>query len=539
MSTAKPTVHLLDYGAGNVRSVINALKHLGVEVIMINTPEDLATADRVIFPGVGSFGPAMEALGPYVPALKEYLGTGKPFMGICVGLQSLFEGSEEAPGVAGIGYFPGCSIEFDRKGKSVPHMGWNTLRVHPSIGPLTGLTEDRHYYFVHSYAVPLTEVTRPYALATCWYGEEEFVAAARKGNVFATQFHPEKSGPVGLAVLESFLRATAPSAASASAIQEDSLTKRIIACLDVRGDDQGKLVVTKGQGYDVREGGVVRDLGDPVEMAQRYYAEGADEVCFLNITSFRNSPLEDQPMLDCLRKASTSIFVPLTIGGGIRDTVDPDGKTRPALEVAGAYFRSGADKVSIGSDAVYAAEEYWAAGGKGTGKSSIEQISRRYGAQAVVVSVDPKRIWVQSPELTHHHCVRARKLGPEGEAWCWYQCTVKGGREGRDLDVQQLVRAVEALGAGELLVNCMDEDGAGKGFDHALLSDVKESTSLPVVASSGAGCADHFPQVFGACNVEAALAAGIFHRREVSVSEVKVAVTEAGIMARILPASSA
>ena len=198
------------------------------------------------------------------------------------------------------------------------------------------------------------------------------------------------------------------------------LGKRVIACLDVRSNDQGDLVVTKGDQYDVRErdgAKDVRNLGLPVALADRYFTEGADEVAFLNITGFRDSPLGDMPMLQAracsrveqaghqhlkhvcrhdpsrlkrhlllcavhnkitllqvLRHASEKVFVPLTVGGGIRAFTDANGKHCSALDVAAEYFRSGADKVSIGSDAVYAAEEYLRTGQK-SGQTSIEQIS--------------------------------------------------------------------------------------------------------------------------------------------------------------------
>lgn len=163
------------------------------------------------------------------------------------------------------------------------------------------------------------------------------------------------------------------------------LSKRVIACLDVRANDNGDLVVTKGDQYDVRESesegtdNAVRNLGKPVELAQRYFDEGADEVTFLNITGFRDFPLGDLPMLEVLKQASENVFVPLTVGGGIRGFTDGDGKTYTALEVAAEYFRSGADKVSIGGDAVEAAEEYMRNGNVPTGNSCIEQISEVYG----------------------------------------------------------------------------------------------------------------------------------------------------------------
>jgi glutamine amidotransferase/cyclase len=272
----------------------------------------------------------------------------------------------------------------------------------------------------------------------------------------------------------------------------------------------------------VRNEGEVRNLGKPVELARRYYEEGADEITFLNITGFRDFPMQDQPMLEVLQRTSENVFVPLTIGGGIREFTDSNGKHYSPLDVAAEYFRSGADKISIGSDAVYAVEEYLKAG-KRSGKSAIEQISIVYGAQAVVISVDPRRVYVQTPDDTTHNTIETATPGPQGEKYCWYQCTVKGGREGRDIDAVQLATTCELLGAGEILLNCIDKDGTNSGFDHELIRQVRGAVSIPVIASSGAGSAQHFVDVFQETDVEAALAAGIFHRQEVPVSEVKEA----------------
>ena len=225
-------------------------------------------------------------------------------------------------------------------------------------------------------------------------------------------------------------------------------------------------------------------------------------------------------MIEVLQKTSENVFVPLTIGGGIREFTDSEGKYYSALDVAAEYFRSGADKISIGSDAVYTVEEFLESGEK-TGKSSIEQISNVYGAQAVVISVDPRRVYVSDPSETSHHVIKTAVPGPAGEQYCWYQCTVKGGREGRDIDAVQLAQTCETLGAGELLLNCIDKDGTNSGFDLELVNLVKGSVSIPVIASSGAGCPEHFSEVFAETKAEAALAAGIFHRHEVEISEVK------------------
>ena len=470
-------------------------------------------------------------------------------MGICVGMQALFSGSAEDPNQPGIGSIDGVLDRFDDSAKSVPHIGWNNASC-PTNPNLYGLRPDSKYYYVHSYKKPYVPgelESQGWAVATGTYGGETFVGAVAKGNIMATQFHPEKSGVAGLRVLRAFLDGTGAAALAAhnpapladkipSDLHTEGLTRRVIACLDVRTNDAGDLVVTKGDQYDVREkgeGNAVRNLGKPVEMAKRYYEQGADEVTFLNITSFRDCPVADLPMLEILRLTSKTVFVPLTIGGGIRDTVDVDGTKVSALEIATMYFKSGADKVSIGSDAVIAAEEYYASGKQLFGNTAIEQISKAYGNQAVVVSVDPKRVYVPNgSDATRHATIKTAFPGPKGEEYCWYACTIKGGRETRDLDVVELVQAVEAMGCGEILLNCIDKDGTNSGFDHELINQVKSAVKIPVIASSGAGNPGHFADVFEKTPTDAALGAGMFHRGEYTVQQVKDYLAEKGLVVR-------
>lgn len=558
-----PALYLLDYGAGNVASLANSLKKLGHEFTWISSPDDFAKADKLIFPGVGAFKHAMDNLNQkgLLDPLREYLASGRPYFGICIGMQVLFAASmehadTEGP-VPGLSVIP-CSIErFSTEGgKAVPHMGWNQAeRLRPrESGDEIDIGEDLSYYFVHSYRAtydpdsPLNDWT----YTTTQYGQEVFVSSVNQGNIFATQFHPEKSGPAGLRLLDSWVRApiNPPSASfiprsrvSRPPNAKDGLAKRVIACMDVRTNDEGDLVVTKGDQYDVREkagnsltasaAGAVRNLGKPVSLAAKYFEAGADEICFLNITSFRSSPLLDQPMLSVVRAAANEIFVPMTIGGGIKDTVDPDGTPHTALEVAGAYFREGADKVSIGSEAVYNVEALLK-DGKQTGKTGIEMISQAYGSQAVVVSIAPRRVYVD-PETydgPYKEELIRPTTGPEaGKAW-WYQCTVSGGRESRPLSVVQLAKGVEQLGAGELLINSIDRDGTGKGFDLDLVNLIKNAVRIPVVASSGAGSEQHFVEVFNGTKAEAALAAGIFHRGEVGIGAVKDAMSKGSLNIR-------
>lgn len=530
-------ITLLDYGAGNIRSIRNAITKLGYTVQDVKDPSDILTAERLIFPGVGSYGAVMDRLqrDGFVEPLIQRIKEDRPMLGICVALQVLFQGSEESPGVSGLSILQGQVRRFRDTCLAVPQIGWNGINLHKPSPLFEGYNGEK-LYFVHSYRATLEEIDQEWLLSTSNYGEE-FVSGVQKGNVTAFQFHPEKSGEAGLNIFGNYLRAgrveelkVSPRKGSAM-FKETRLAKRVIACLDVRCNDQGDLVVTKGDQYDVREEGEVRNLGKPVELAKRYYEEGADEITFLNITGFRDFPMEDQPMLEVLQKTSEEVFVPLTIGGGIREFTDSNGKKYSSLDVAAEYFRSGADKISIGSDACYSAEEYLKTGKK-SGRSSIEQISLAYGAQAVVISVDPRRIYVKDPEATTHHTLKTIIPGPKGEEYCWYQCTVRGGREGRDLDAVQLATCCEALGAGEILLNCIDRDGSNSGFDFELINQVKSAVSIPVIASSGAGSAAHFAEVFQETDADAALAAGIFHRREVPIAEVKQTLKERGVEIR-------
>ncbi|TMW64281.1 hypothetical protein Poli38472_012903 [Pythium oligandrum] len=533
-------VTVLDYGAGNVRSVKNAIRAAGHTCKDVTSAEDIRQAQALVFPGVGNFRQAMEFLNAenYADVLKEYIAQDRPFLAICLGMQALFEGSEECPGLKGLGVIKGTVQHFPTDKLAVPHIGWNGIKLWKKSAlfaqiPDVETVDAAKVYFVHSYRAIKTEENASWVLTTTNYGEYEFISSVQKGNVMATQFHPEKSGSIGIAIVRGFLENLTTLAEHDTPIPNAAtqppthLSKRVIACLDVRTNDSGDLVVTKGDQYDVREtsdSGNVRNMGKPVDLCNRYFQEGADEVTFLNICSFREQPIGDMPMLHVLEASSERVFVPLTVGGGIREYIDDKRQKFSALDVASRYFRAGADKVSIGSDAVYAAEAFYANKNKGSGDSSIEQISAVYGKQAVVVSLDPRRVYVASfhdESAQNHSVVKLSKPGPNGEEYCWYQATVKGGREARDIDAVGVAKACEALGAGEILLNCVDMDGQKDGYDLDLIRLVKQAVTIPVVASSGAGKPAHFTEVFEKTNCDAALAAGIFHRKEVSIQEVK------------------
>ena len=192
---------IIDYGMGNLHSVNKAMKYVGAEVEVTSEAAKIAKADKVILPGVGAFGDCMLNLEKYglVPVIKETLASGKPFLGICLGLQLLFEGSEEAPGIQGLGFFKG-QVEKIKTDLKVPHMGWNSL-ILKTPSPLLTKAADGYVYFVHSFhAVP---EDKGIITAVCDYGTE-VTAAVGRGNVQAVQFHPEKSSKVGLGILQSF-----------------------------------------------------------------------------------------------------------------------------------------------------------------------------------------------------------------------------------------------------------------------------------------------------------------------------------------------
>lgn len=249
------------------------------------------------------------------------------------------------------------------------------------------------------------------------------------------------------------------------------LAKRIIPCLDV---DKGRVV--KGVKFLN-----LRDAGDPVEVAKRYEEEGADELVFLDITA---SAEDRNIMLDVVKNVAETIFMPFTVGGGIRNLED----MRKLLE-------SGADKVSINTAAV-------------KNPRLIYEGAKRFGSQCIVVAIDAKR---------------------KGNSWEVY---IHGGRTPTGIDAVEWAKKVESLGAGEILLTSMDKDGTKDGYDIELNRAISEAVNIPVIASGGAGKEEHFYEVFKRTKVEAALAASVFHFREISIPGLKEFLQKKGINVR-------
>ena len=491
-------IALIDYRAGNLTSVRKALAAAGAEVFTPQAAGEIAGADGLIVPGVGHFEATAVLDGPWREAILAHARGGKPLLGICLGLQFLFEGSTEAPGLPGLGLLPGrcgrLGPEWDRDVAltaegwaefKVPHVGWNAVNPTRPSSILAGVAPGAQAYFTHSFAAPIGEATA----ATTSTGPNTFASVVERGAIFGLQFHPEKSGDAGLAMLRNFcdvaLGAPAMSpGASPGTSPGDApgaiahhASKRIIACLDVR-DGQ----VVKGVKF---EG--LRSAGDPAELAARYNVEGIDEVVILDVTA----TLETRRALArTIAEVARNLFIPLAVGGGIRTEAD-----------AAAVVDAGADKVSLNSAAL-------------ADPDLISRLAVRYGSQAVVVAIDAKR----GPTAA----------GPDGFAVYARSGTSAAGR-----DAVEWAREAASRGAGEILLTSMDRDGTRSGFDCELTAAVSRAVSIPVIASGGAGTFDHFVDVFTRGRADAALAASIFHFSEHGVADLKQHLASAGIPMRI------
>ena len=197
-------IAIIDYDAGNIKSVEKALLALGEEVVVTGDPETILSADRVILPGVGAFGDAMKHIKErgLEDVIRQIVDSGKPFLGICLGLQLLFEDSEEAPGVQGLGILKGHIRRIpDQPGLKIPHIGWNSLTLSNQGRLFEGMEKEPYVYFVHSYYL---EAEDPFIVKASTEYSTHIHASVESGNVFACQFHPEKSGEVGLSILKRF-----------------------------------------------------------------------------------------------------------------------------------------------------------------------------------------------------------------------------------------------------------------------------------------------------------------------------------------------
>ncbi|NEG96811.1 imidazole glycerol phosphate synthase subunit HisF [Bifidobacterium sp. SMB2] len=255
-----------------------------------------------------------------------------------------------------------------------------------------------------------------------------------------------------------------------------SLAVRVIPCLDV---DAGRVV--KGVHFEN-----LRDAGDPVELAAEYYRQGADELTFLDVTA---SSSHRQTMYDVVRRTAEELFIPLTVGGGVRTVDDVD-----------MLLRCGADKVGVNTAAI-------------NNPQMISDVSTRFGRQVLVLSVD------------------ARRERGEQHTRSGFEVTTMGGRKSTGIDALWWVKRAEQLGAGEILLNSMDADGTKNGFDLEMIEKVRNEVSIPIIASGGAGKAEDFPPAIAA-GADAVLAASVFHFGQVTIPEVKAELAKHGYAVR-------
>ncbi|AIY90625.1 imidazole glycerol phosphate synthase subunit HisF [Geoglobus acetivorans] len=270
------------------------------------------------------------------------------------------------------------------------------------------------------------------------------------------------------------------------------LTKRIIPCLDVTLDEKGARVVKGVEFVNLR------DAGDPVEMAKRYDEEGADELVFLDITASAHGR---KTMVDVVERTAEEVFIPFTVGGGIK-----------SVEDINLMLSSGADKVSINTSAVKNPE-------------LVRESARIFGSQCIVVAIDCRRNF----DLSRGKYVVELEDGSEA----WYEVVIYGGRKPTGIDAVEWAKKVEELGAGEILLTSMNRDGTKDGYDIPITRKISEEVSIPVIASGGAGKPGHFLEAFEDGMADAALAASVFHFREIGIAELKKYLSENGVAVRL------
>lgn len=487
MTAPSAMVTIVPTGVANLASVVAAARRLGVTPVFAESPREIEVASAVLLPGVGSFGHAMEELRRTgaAPALTRRIRDGRPTMGICLGMQILAEGSEESPGVRGLGILPGLvtrlRIHDATTGRPlrVPQMGWNGVRAHDS-GPNEGMIEAGNAYFANSFASSALSAIEAvgWRVARSEHGTT-FAAAVERGPLLFTQFHPELSGPWGLALMSRWLRKSGVRARDPAvgpitrSLQR--LGSRVIPCLDVR---DGRVVKgVKFQG--------LRDAGDPAERAAAYEAQGADELVVLDVSATDEGRRAAARTVEAVRAV---LSIPLTVGGGVRS---PDDAKR--------LLDAGADKISVNTAAV-------------ANPNLLSDLAEQFGRQCVVLALDAAR----------------REPAAAPPAW---EVVTHAGKTRTGIDACVWAREAQERGAGEILLTSWDRDGTGHGYDTDLLSAVSGAVQVPVIASGGASSPTHLTEALRA-GADAVLAATIFHDGVFTIGEVKRELSERGLEVR-------
>ena len=463
-------VAIVDSGVANLASVRSALAAVGADGVVTREPDIVREASHVVLPGVGRFEAGIESLRADAldRALLDVQEAGTPLLAICLGMQMLGEGSDESPGIPGLGIFPGRFVRLPSSVR-VPHLGWNRVEADPSSILPPGMAA-----FANSYC--LTDAPEGWSAAWTTHGLR-FVSALTRGRTLACQFHPELSGDFGMGLLRAWLSGESPGrevrkAATPGTARPtlNQVARRIVPCLDVK---DGRVV--KGVRFQN-----LRDSGDPAEQAGLYEQQGADEIVVLDVAA---SPEAQGTQLDTVRSVRACLRIPLTVGGGVRTVND-----------ARKLLSAGADKVSINTAAV-------------RDPSLIERLAQAFGSQCIVLAIDARQ---------------------EGDSW---DTLVMGGREPTGMDAIEWAREGTRLGAGEILLTSWDRDGTRSGCDLELLRTMHDAVTVPVIASGGIGTKSDVAAAFHS-GADAVLAASVFHDGDLTVASIKEFLSREGVVVR-------
>ena len=460
-------IAVVDYGMGNVGSIVNMFRRLNVKVRVCRDVEAIAEASRLVMPGVGAFDQGMEhleTLGFREALTHKVLVERVPVLGICLGMQLMTKGSEEGtkPGLSwlnartvhlrtGAGTFAE-SLKF-------PHIGWNFVSARQRHPLLDWLPPGCRFYFVHNYTVECHEEDD--ALTATRYGEIEFTSAFIHENMAGVQFHPEKSHTFGMQLFNNFARwspAAAPSRRDTVSHQGSidpapsplSQRPRVMPVLLLKNDLLYKTVRFKAPKY----------VGDPRIAVKLFNDKGADELVLLDITA---TVEKRRPNFKLIEEIAGECFMPLAYGGGIRS--EDDVRT---------LFNLGVEKVIINTRAV-------------EDPGFVTQAARVHGSQSIVVSIDAKR-----------------------DLFGRYRVVTEDGRRKTKLDPVTLAQDMAKAGAGEVLINSIDQDGTRKGYDIELIRAVATGVDVPVIACGGAGKLEDLRQVVKEGRASAAAAGSMF-----------------------------
>ncbi len=493
-------------GTANLASVLAALGRAGVEARVTDDPRDAERAERLVLPGVGSFGAAMHTLNArgLAEPLRRRILEGRPTLAVCLGLQLLAESSDESPGVSGLGVIPARITRFSERVR-VPQLGWNRVAASPECR----LIGSGWAYYANSYR--LETPPSGWASAATDHGGR-FVGAMERGRVLACQFHPELSGAWGGRLIGRWLSGGHRSSGSSGSYESTARTPfpRVIPCLDVR---DGRIV--KGVRF-----ADLRDAGDPAERAALYEAQGADEIVILDVSA---TPEGRRTAVETVRRVRAVLRIPLTVGGGVR-----------AADDAAALLDAGADKVSVNTAAVER-------------PALIAELAERFGAQCTVLAIDAAgrknaecaekerrahREEVDSEDTgsdsPSHSAISAFLSAPSAFSW---EVVTRSGSHRTGLDAVAWSRRGCELGAGEVLLTSFDRDGTREGYDLDLLRAVSAAVPVPVIASGGADTPEHLKHALDA-GADAVLAASIFHDGQHTVADIKRALGALGVALR-------